>query len=119
FSARRKRWAWANASISGVTVRVVPATKRIRSLVSCTDSTSVLPHHPRPTMAARIMARGPSLFERVGVPARSLRAASGHPQEREFRVGGERLGDGESELLLDEVDPLDECHHLVERVPPA
>src|SRR5881628_1116005 len=44
----------ANAVTSGDTVRVAPATNRIKSL-PCADSTRVLPHHPRPTMAALIM----------------------------------------------------------------
>ena len=40
----------------GVTVRVVAATNRIASLPS-TDSTSVFPHQPRPTIAALITVR--------------------------------------------------------------
>ena len=45
------RGSAAKASTSGETVRVAPATKRISSLRPWTDSTSVLPHHPSPTMA--------------------------------------------------------------------
>jgi hypothetical protein len=48
----------ANVSVSGVTVRVAPATKQIASLFAA-DSTSVLPHQPRPTMAALIIGETP------------------------------------------------------------
>jgi len=44
----------ANASTSGDTVRVAMAEKRMTSLPSASDSTSVLPHQPKPTMAALI-----------------------------------------------------------------
>ena len=40
---------------SGDGVREAPATKRMTSLVPCTDSTTVFPHHPIPTIAALII----------------------------------------------------------------
>src|SRR5271154_6011557 len=50
---RCKPFCLANASTSGVIVRVVADVKRMTSLFSA-DSTSVLPHHPSPTMPALI-----------------------------------------------------------------
>src|SRR5262249_61628269 len=58
FGSKRKPCCLAKASISGVTVRVAPATKRIASLFAA-DSTSVLPHQPSPTMAALIIGETP------------------------------------------------------------
>src|ERR1051326_3071740 len=46
--------ASANVFISGEIVRVAPATNRMKSL-PWTDSTRVLPHQPKPTMAALII----------------------------------------------------------------
>src|SRR5580700_8706480 len=54
YSAVRCRpFCLANASTSGVIVRVVADVRRITSLFSAA-STSVLPHHPSPTMPALI-----------------------------------------------------------------
>ena len=51
----RSECCLAKASTSGVTVRVCSVVKRMTSLPSASDSTSVLPHQPSPTMAALIM----------------------------------------------------------------
>src|SRR4029077_20128595 len=56
---RCRPFCLAKASTSGVTVRVVPETKRITSLFSAA-STSVLPHQPSPTMPALIITTNSS-----------------------------------------------------------
>ena len=64
----------AKASTSGVTVRVVPETKRITSLFSAA-STSVLPHQPNPTMPALIITTNSSNQRAVQPKQRSTKVA--------------------------------------------
>ena len=64
----------AKASTSGVTVRVVPETKRITSLFSAA-STSVLPHQPSPTMPALIITTNSSNQRAVQPKQRSTKFA--------------------------------------------
>src|SRR5204862_7036833 len=93
-SASRNFCASANALSSGEIVRVVPATKRMSSLAAgpaLSDSTRVFPHHPRPTIAALIMAGASELHARE-------RHGSG-PNERKLRVGGQRGGRRHTKLL--------------------
>src|SRR5688572_29930416 len=72
--------ASANAVTSGDLVRVAPATNRILSLVPWTASTRVLPHQPRPTIAALIKSVAPIVPAKIqGRPVSGLEP-SGHEE---------------------------------------
>src|ERR1700733_14686061 len=90
-SVRCRPFCLAKASTSGVIVRVVPATKRITSLFSA-DSTSVLPHQPRPTIPALIMLYAPKLLPHSALVVRAtgcyaLIIVAAHPRMRPSLFG--------------------------------
>src|SRR5579862_9244477 len=105
----RRPWACANSTASGVVVPVAAATKRRCSPAGATDSTSVRPHQPSPTIAASI----------TSTSGGAARRPSAGPDQRVAGVSGEAGGLGHAELAAHDVRTEHERGHLVERVAPA